>query len=154
MCVCVCLFVFFFSSRRRHTRLVRDWSSDVCSSDLTYDLDIKNGLFDIIELGHVTGKGKYDGRRLFIETAEAIRHDGKITAHGSVPFDFNISSPNIGRFFPGDSLDFHAQSQLGSLPFLSPYIVDLDSVRGELDLSLSLTGPVESIQRKIGRAHV
>src|SRR5438046_10362492 len=26
--------VFFFSSRRRHTRLVSDWSSDVCSSDL------------------------------------------------------------------------------------------------------------------------
>ena len=25
---------FFFSSRRRHTRLRRDWSSDVCSSDL------------------------------------------------------------------------------------------------------------------------
>src|SRR5947209_11049945 len=41
-CVCVrcwflrvvaCLF-FFFSSRRRHTRYWRDWSSDVCSSDL------------------------------------------------------------------------------------------------------------------------
>src|SRR2546426_3568145 len=29
----VCLF-FFFSSRRRHTRLQGDWSSDVCSSDL------------------------------------------------------------------------------------------------------------------------
>src|SRR5256885_5695033 len=29
----VCL-VFFFSSRRRHTRLQGDWSSDVCSSDL------------------------------------------------------------------------------------------------------------------------
>src|SRR5690625_5687915 len=27
-------FVFFFSSRRRHTRWPRDWSSDVCSSDL------------------------------------------------------------------------------------------------------------------------
>src|SRR5258706_5745397 len=26
--------VLFFSSRRRHTRLVSDWSSDVCSSDL------------------------------------------------------------------------------------------------------------------------
>src|SRR5207302_2653288 len=26
---------FFFSSRRRHTRFSRDWSSDVCSSDLT-----------------------------------------------------------------------------------------------------------------------
>src|SRR5207253_5466705 len=27
-------FLFFFSSRRRHTRWPRDWSSDVCSSDL------------------------------------------------------------------------------------------------------------------------
>src|SRR5476651_2796768 len=29
-------FFFCFSSRRRHTRYWRDWSSDVCSSDLTY----------------------------------------------------------------------------------------------------------------------
>src|SRR2546422_5986720 len=28
------IYVFFFSSRRRHTRCSRDWSSDVCSSDL------------------------------------------------------------------------------------------------------------------------
>src|SRR5207245_7877811 len=27
--------LFFFSSRRRHTRCYRDWSSDVCSSDLS-----------------------------------------------------------------------------------------------------------------------
>src|SRR5262249_56579596 len=30
-----CCLWFFFSSRRRHTRLVSDWSSDVCSSDLS-----------------------------------------------------------------------------------------------------------------------
>src|SRR6267142_4709598 len=29
-----CLLFFFFSSRRRHTSLTCDWSSDVCSSDL------------------------------------------------------------------------------------------------------------------------
>src|SRR6266487_6409602 len=29
-----CVFGFFFSSRRRHTRWTGDWSSDVCSSDL------------------------------------------------------------------------------------------------------------------------
>src|SRR5438046_8760460 len=28
------MYLFFFSSRRRHTRLVSDWSSDVCTSDL------------------------------------------------------------------------------------------------------------------------
>src|SRR5256885_12101416 len=31
---CELLLLFFFSSRRRHTRLQGDWSSDVCSSDL------------------------------------------------------------------------------------------------------------------------
>src|SRR5262249_60086555 len=31
--------IFFFSSRRRHTILVSDWSSDVCSSDLELKLD-------------------------------------------------------------------------------------------------------------------
>src|SRR5690625_5885333 len=35
MCCAVSnIFLFFFSSRRRHTRWPRDWSSDVCSSDL------------------------------------------------------------------------------------------------------------------------
>src|SRR5436309_12621936 len=40
MLIFMCLFIvfffffFFFSSRRRHTRFSRDWSSDVCSSDL------------------------------------------------------------------------------------------------------------------------
>src|SRR5690625_6886722 len=35
MSVCTfVVFLFFFSSRRRHTRWPRDWSSDVCSSDL------------------------------------------------------------------------------------------------------------------------
>src|SRR5690606_40271116 len=32
--VCFFSICFFFSSRRRHTRFSRDWSSDVCSSDL------------------------------------------------------------------------------------------------------------------------
>src|SRR5690554_2051615 len=33
--ICLASFFFFFSSRRRHTRCGRDWSSDVCSSDLS-----------------------------------------------------------------------------------------------------------------------
>src|SRR5690606_39376663 len=36
--------LFFFSSRRRHTRFSRDWSSDVCSSDLSrFPHFLKNG---------------------------------------------------------------------------------------------------------------
>src|SRR2546429_2078689 len=35
------MYVFFFSSRRRHTRCSRDWSSDVCSSDLRPPLELR-----------------------------------------------------------------------------------------------------------------
>src|SRR5258707_2967310 len=34
-CCVLSMLFFFFSSRRRHTRYWRDWSSDVCSSDLS-----------------------------------------------------------------------------------------------------------------------
>src|SRR6266496_2259600 len=37
-----CISFFFFSSRRRHTRSLRDWSSDVCSSDLMGNGSLKS----------------------------------------------------------------------------------------------------------------
>src|SRR5882762_10728362 len=40
--LCCCMIFFFFSSRRRHTRFKCDWSSDVCSSDLSADLKVGN----------------------------------------------------------------------------------------------------------------
>src|SRR5256885_16468873 len=43
-----CVF-FFFSSRRRHTRLQGDWSSDVCSSDLALALRLEE-LRDVLPL--------------------------------------------------------------------------------------------------------
>src|SRR6266436_4056005 len=49
------MFFFFFSSRRRHTRCSRDWSSDVCSSDLILDHDaavLRQPLLADIEFGH------------------------------------------------------------------------------------------------------
>src|SRR5699024_11275878 len=45
----LCMSYFFFSSRRRHTRSKRDWSSDVCSSDLRADNNIQLG--DLVYYG-------------------------------------------------------------------------------------------------------
>src|SRR6267142_4250595 len=51
---------FFFSSRRRHTRLTCDWSSDVCSSDLEEMLELAHQGAQVmqtraVELGWVNG---------------------------------------------------------------------------------------------------
>src|SRR5207245_8511069 len=63
----ILFFIFFFSSRRRHTRCYRDWSSDVCSSDL---LDIPftvtmNGISKAgAPIGRVTKVVLPDGQEL------------------------------------------------------------------------------------------
>src|SRR5256885_9921032 len=54
----------FFSSRRRHTRLQGDWSSDVCSSDLVVALELAQDLHQLLvdlgqpvaQLADVTGR--------------------------------------------------------------------------------------------------
>src|SRR2546422_9657898 len=45
------MFFFFFSSRRRHTRCSRDWSSDVCSSDLGADDERVEGVARVEAVG-------------------------------------------------------------------------------------------------------
>src|SRR5690625_6753903 len=53
------VFRFFFSSRRRHTRWPRDWSSDVCSSDL--------------EVAKALGPGLRDSKVLWLSIAAGVQ---------------------------------------------------------------------------------
>src|SRR3712207_9548760 len=47
--------LFFFSSRRRHTRYWRDWSSDVCSSDLLHAYGLPGETTRVLDLFAGTG---------------------------------------------------------------------------------------------------
>src|SRR5256885_8266326 len=64
--------VFFFSSRRRHTRLQGDWSSDVCSSDLERQGVIQGGIAPPLA-AEIIGAGGV--RELFVGVVDAV--DGK-----------------------------------------------------------------------------
>src|SRR5256885_14019101 len=63
-------YVFFFSSRRRHTRLQGDWSSDVCSSDLsgeTVALLGPSGVGKSVLLKHIIGLIKPDSGEVWVD---------------------------------------------------------------------------------------
>ena len=116
-------------------------------TNFDFNTEIKEAVFDRIFIGDIDSKGNYTANRLDIDYANSKNKEEIIRSYGSVPFDLNLSSKNFGRFFENDSLDFHAIANLKSMHFLSPYIPELDSVRGAVDIVLSLTGPSSAIVR-------
>src|SRR5690625_6539282 len=60
-CFYIFLYVFFFSSRRRHTRWPRDWSSVVCSSDLIRSFHLQQERADVHVRGADHGHRVVDG---------------------------------------------------------------------------------------------
>ena len=112
-----------------------------------YDLNIKDAIFDTIRLGNINSTGKYNGNYLLIDKAVSLHKNNRILGEGRVPFDFNISSTDFGAFFKSDSINFLVEGNLEELSFLSPYIADLDSLKGDINIVLSLDGPMVNIHK-------
>src|SRR5207249_7353918 len=108
---------FFFSSRRRHTRSKRDWSSDVCSSDLTIGKDADT----IAAYGTISkSKGPANGAHHYVDPtqfyayyatgplsiiagkyvtnagAEVIKSDGDVNYSRSILFGYAIPFTHTG----------------------------------------------------------
>src|SRR5690625_4723130 len=105
-----CVVFFFFSSRRRHTRWPRDWSSDVCSSDL-YE----------VELGIVIGQ---EAKDVSIENALDYVF-GYVTANDVSARDLQFVS---SQWMLGKTCD-------GFCP-VGPYLVTGNDVGNPNDLTL------------------
>src|SRR5215510_5000995 len=83
-------FFFFFSSRRRHTRWPRDWSSDVCSSDLIQGTEgTVKGLSRRRLLGYF--RDNYVPRNILIVAAGNLSH-ARIA---------KMAASTFGRMSPG-----------------------------------------------------
>src|SRR6266496_5164029 len=95
------LFFFFFSSRRRHTRSLRDWSSDVCSSDL--------------ELGEALRLPVDQGRHpeLLREAPQLAERRGTLVQVHEMTFDAPFGKEpeggaRVGALSDPEDLDFHS----------------------------------------------
>src|SRR5690606_40906289 len=75
--------LFFFSSRRRHTRFSRDWSSDVCSSDLSYGYGLSVTPLQIARAYAALGNGGRLVTPTFIKRSEERRVEKECRSRGS-----------------------------------------------------------------------
>src|SRR5207253_5302136 len=90
----LCAVVFLFSSRRRHTRWPRDWSSDVCSSDLKAFLPVGDSSFALVVFVAQEGTSPYEMHK-HQEEVESVLH-----ANPAVDMTFTMSGNNT--FFPAN----------------------------------------------------
>src|SRR5437588_8182178 len=97
--------LFFFSSRRRHTGSLCDWSSDVCSSDLFQDFDVAiatpAAMAEVRKLGKVLGpRGLMPNPKTGTVTEDTAKAVGEVKA-GRVEFKLdkngNVAVP-VGKF--------------------------------------------------------
>src|SRR5690625_1026371 len=114
------IFFFFFSSRRRHTRWPRDWSSDVCSSDL--------GLGKANEVSDAIQKGFDNARKNLIKIP--------LTKTGS------IHHPVVGKAGAGEVLLRPASDGTGVIAGGAvKAILDVAGVQNILSKSLGTSNP-------------
>src|SRR5437868_13953964 len=88
---------FFFSSRRRHTRSKRDWSSDVCSSDL------KDGIADPAHL--TIGGYSYGGYMTNWLITQTDRFKAAVTGAGAVEHAANWGNEDRKSVVEGKRVD-------------------------------------------------
>src|SRR2546426_635946 len=154
------LSAFFFSSRRRHTRLQGDWSSDVCSSDLAQqvpdgarqvadrqhgDSDLMSLLtrrgFTLIELmialvllGLVSTavyKVLVNNQRVYLAQTQTIDLQQNIRAAAAIlPAEFRELDAELGRQNGGRRADVLLQVDRLRLRQVHPLVVDQDFVHG------------------------
>src|SRR2546422_3894710 len=97
------LFFFFFSSRRRHTRCSRDWSSDVCSSDLDplrFVLRLEQAAVRVetrTVKDRVLGSKKLAELRLQLLVDALRAADEPHTGHAVTPFVERVPRPGDNR---------------------------------------------------------
>src|SRR3989442_14995849 len=115
MCGVPYCFFFFFSSRRRHTRCGRDWSSDVCSSDLINPVAADRGNPSIVvPLAHAA---PWSGRleTFFTARAKHLQHLARRLAGARIvapvgamgPLAYEVDAPGVGGvLLVGDAAGF------------------------------------------------
>src|SRR5690606_39605701 len=98
--------VFFFSSRRRHTRFSRDWSSDVCSSDWALAPHVLVGaVVDVLVVEALADPLHRLGALPVLLDVLVVTADHGVDDHQLAPTQFRFADPPLDRGLPFGSVD-------------------------------------------------
>src|SRR5256884_6619526 len=142
----MCSFFFFFSSRRRHTRCSRDWSSDVCSSDLL--VPVREEIAWSRDLDHELALlGEFSKLRAKFERIPTppARYESNILPLLPQDTILYVSIPNLGEALEQANQVF--QQQLAESPVLQQWWGGVDRSPQRLE---ELLAQVRALSRFLG----
>ncbi|NOZ03241.1 MAG: hypothetical protein GXO92_01340 [FCB group bacterium] len=113
------------------------------NTSFSFDVKVDDAVFDILSLGTVKGSGKYGNHRLEFTSFSSRRGDNYIEGKGYLPVDYDLGSETFGRLITQDSLWIDTKGHLSNLEFLSAYLAEVDSITGNFDIGLRLSGTPE-----------
>ena len=115
-------------------------SGRAMDSEMIFQLTVIEPRFHSIRAEKVSASGRYMDHRLFFEDLEGFTATGRYTGKGYIPAEFDLIADDEDRFMETEpiSISFHANTS--SLDFLTPYFSDVDSIKGDFAIDLSIDG--------------
>ncbi|MEE2876941.1 MAG: translocation/assembly module TamB domain-containing protein [Candidatus Neomarinimicrobiota bacterium] len=113
------------------------------SSEISFSLAIDDPGFSLLEAEQIKATGRYANHRLYFENLIGLTKTGEYIGEGYLPVDFDILAHDDDRWIETDPIVMNFTSNTSSMDFLSPYFTDLDSVKGNIEIDLSIVGTPE-----------
>lgn len=108
--------------------------------EMVYAFEIQSPSFDKISAKTILGSGRYTDHRLYFEDLVAYTEGGYYSGGGYLPVDLSLSRIPGNRWLEDDPLAMLFSAVTPNLEVLTPYLADIDSVTGDIEFELEITG--------------
>lgn len=110
------------------------------SPDMVFQFTIQDPRLHRLSGELISVSGRYTDRRLYIEDMMAETPTGQYTANGYLPVNLALGSRSGQRILRTDPISMAFHGKTSRLSFLTPYLSSVDSVAGEIEFDLTLSG--------------
>ena len=112
-----------------------------------FDMTMKNGYYDKIGLGNVSVEGFYRNNTLIFDSFSATNPRGNITGSASLPMELDYNSVDFGNKVLNKPVDITLIGSFNHMDYLTEYLSITDSLRGTVEIELSINGGWEKLIR-------
>lgn len=112
-----------------------------------FDLKIENGFYGRINLGEIIGNGFYKDNILSFSSFTADNEKGNITGSAFLPVELDYNSADFGGKMHHKPVDVTVKGRFNHMDFLTDYVSTTDSLRGTVNIDLSISGVWDQLVR-------